>query len=95
MIWQELRSQIQQVQLNLDTAVSRMARAETAGGVAQSVLADAPLAAVGGVGPGDMLWITDGRKPGEGAGAGTGVLAVYDSITDSWLDVYGYTAVTI
>lgn len=76
-------------------AVRRISeRSETAGGVAQSDLDNAPLAVDGGMSGGDLLWISNGCKPGESAGAGTGVLGVYDPATDQWLRVGDYVVVT-
>lgn len=70
-------------------------RSETAGGMASSTLADAPLAVDGGMSNGDMLFITNGRKSGEGAGAGTGVPCYYNAATDSWFTFSSDTAVVV
>lgn len=40
-----------------------------------------------------MAIISDGRKPGEGAGSGTGVVAMYDPTQDDWLRSSDYTSV--
>ena len=40
-------------------------------------------------------FISNGRKTGEGAGVGTGVLAYYDPDTDSWLNVRDDSAVQV
>lgn len=42
---------------------------------------------------GDSFLVTDGRKPGEAASAGTGVLCVFDG--KNWVDVSSGTTVTI
>jgi len=70
-------------------------RAETSGGFPQSTLALAPLQAnaAATLRSGDTLFITDGRKPGEGGGAGTGVPAYYNKATDQWLRMSDDTAV--
>lgn len=85
------RLDAQDERLNRLYAISE--RAETAGGMASSTLASAPLLATGGVSGGDMLFITDGRKVGEGALAGTGVPAYYNPATDQWYRMSDDTAV--
>ncbi len=55
-------------------------------------LADAPLAADGMTGFAVAV-ITDGRKQGEGAGNGTGILSYYNPDTDTWLNFRDDTAV--
>lgn len=42
---------------------------------------------------GTVAYASDGRKPGEGAGHGTGVLVYYDS-TAAWISVHSGVAVT-
>jgi len=86
------------VQLSQQTFVSQ--RAETADGARSFTYANAPRAAQGGVGAASqfvtLVWITNGRKSGEGAGAGTGVLAVYDATINDYRAVGGtYDVVTI
>lgn len=49
-------------------------RAEQAGAVQAILFVDLPAAGK----PGRVMFVTNGRKPAEGAGAGTGVLAVDD-----------------
>ncbi|HEY3797151.1 MAG TPA: hypothetical protein VGL58_02275 [Caulobacteraceae bacterium] len=44
------------------------------------------------VGEGDWAYALDGRKPGEGAGAGTGVPVIYSQ--GSWISAYSGAAVT-
>jgi hypothetical protein len=43
----------------------------------------------------ELRWIENGRKPGEGAGAGTGVLAVFNPDTSTWFSCFSGTAVTV
>lgn len=94
LVWQALQAEIAALKQEQARFRSQAERAETAGGVPASTLASAPLAATGGLSNGtsyaDLLWIADGRKSGEGAGAGTGVLAVYSAALDQWLNVDGY-----
>lgn len=97
-VWRELSDEIS----SLDSRVSKLStlveRAETAGGVPAYALASAPTNATGGMSDGtehiDLAWIKDGRKSGEGAGLGTGVLAIFDSAANAWKNVDGYAAVT-
>lgn len=42
---------------------------------------------------GDSYLVTDGLKPGEATGSGTGVLCVYDG--KNWMDISSGTTVTI
>lgn len=41
---------------------------------------------VSGLRNGAQAFITDGRKSGEGAGNGTGVLCWYDEASGAWID---------
>lgn len=58
-------------------------------GVPAYVLADLPILADGGLGDGvsniTIAWCSNGRKSGEGVGAGTGQLVYYNPATDQWL----------
>jgi len=94
-VYETLNAELKQQARNIRETRKQSERSETAGGVASSTLADAPLAVDGGMSGGDLLWITDGRKPAEGAGAGTGVLACYNPATDQWLNVNDYSAVVV
>ena len=53
-------------------------RAETAGGVQSVTFAQLP--AVSPTAPGRLRFVSNGRKVGEGAGAGTGVLCYDDGV---------------
>ncbi len=57
-------------------ALEAMERAETAGAAATSTVATLPAAGQNG----RLRFATDGRKTGEGVGAGTGVLVYDDSV---------------
>ena len=56
------------------------------------LLSEAPTLAEGMTGFA-VAFITDGRKQGEGAGNGTGIMAYYDVASDSWLKFSDDTAV--
>lgn len=94
-VWDNLQAQIDSLRTDVNRALAKTERAETAGGVeAVDTLADAPLAADGGVGDGDMLFIRSGRKTGEGVGNGSGICAYYNSADDSWRRFYDDAVVT-
>lgn len=82
-MWTEINARLDAVQRDAARSTARNERAETAGGVDSIAFADLPTAAIG-AGDGDIYWITNGRKTGEGAGAGTGVLVYYNSATATW-----------
>jgi hypothetical protein len=63
----------------------------TAYGFPQVTLAEAPL----DMDDFEYRTITDGRKPGEGAGTGTGVMAMYNPATNQWLRTDDYSAVVV
>lgn len=94
-VYDTLSDDIKHQQQAVEKATRISERSETAGGMASSTLANAPLAAAGGMSNGDMLFITNGRKAGEGAGAGTGIPAYYNAATDQWFSFRTDTAVTI
>jgi hypothetical protein len=58
--------------------------------VAYAAVADLP--AVAGLSPGDWAYAMDGRKPGEGSGAGTGVPVFLSA--GNWVSVCSGAAVT-
>lgn len=97
-MFKRMKAQARNLQGQVDTLNVRRLRAETAGGVVASTLAAAPLAVNGGLSDGtayiDLRWISNGCKPGELAGAGTGVLAYYNAQADQWWGVHNYVAVT-
>jgi len=94
-VYNQLNSQLKQQGEAIRQVARTSERAETAGGMASSTLANAPLAADGGMSSGDLLFISNGRKTGEGAGAGTGVPAYYNAATDSWLRLSDDSAVLV
>lgn len=100
LVYADLKGQLNQVQTQVDRT-KRVERAEMADSLPAYNLADAPLAADGGLGDGTnggyitLAWISNGRKSGEGVGAGTGILAYYNASTDSWFGVRSEVAVTV
>lgn len=99
LVWRVLRDEIDALQDEANRTALYTERAELSENIPGSALADVPLAADGGLGNNTTVltlrWISDGRKPGEGAGAGTGVLAYYDSGGDQWISVFDQSAVTV
>lgn len=100
LVYGELKKQLN----TLDTTVERtrrVERAEIADSIPAYTLANAPLAVDGGLGTGvnggyiTLAWISNGRKSGEGGGAGTGILAYYNTSTNSWFGVRSEVAVTV
>jgi hypothetical protein len=94
LIWEDLNAQLHHIKKNVRFTEIVTERSETAAGHPSSTLAAAPLR-VGGAKNGDERFITDGRKVGEGVGAGTGVLCYYDNSTDQWIHPATDTAITI
>lgn len=98
MVWNEVQRQINQNVREIDKN-KRVERAEIADSIPAYTLATAPLAVDGGLGDGvsyiTLAWISNGRKSGEGAGLGTGVLAVYQASSNTWLRLTDYTAVVV
>lgn len=100
LVYAELKAQINALEVQTNRN-KRVERAEMADSIPAYLLADAPLAAEGGLGDGSaggyitLAWISNGRKSGEGAGNGTGILAYYNNSTNSWFGVRSEVAVTV
>lgn len=89
LIWDQLQAQIAALSTRVDDLEQRSESSETAGGVVAFAYADAPRAAQGGMQTdnlayADFIFVADGRKSGEGVGAGTGVPAYYDPAIDDY-----------
>lgn len=97
MIWRELRAEINAVRQAAHSTSLKSERAEYTDSIPAYTLANAPLAADGGLGDGTsyitLAWIRDGRKPGEGTGSGTGVLAFYNAGANQWVSLFDQSAV--
>lgn len=97
-VYGELKNELNALQTEVDKT-KRVERAEIADSIPAYTLANAPLAVDGGLGDGvsyiTLAWISNGRKSGEGAGLGTGILAYYNASTDSWFGVRSEVAVTV
>ena len=96
MVWNELRQELntikQEVQIN-----SQVERALFTDSIPAYTVANLPTAANGGLGNNTsystILWASDGRKSGEGAGTGTGVMVVWQASLGQWLRLTDYTQV--
>lgn len=97
LVYTELKKELDNLSVQINKA-KRVERAEIADSIPAYTLANAPLAADGGLGDGvgyiTLAWISNGRKSGEGAGLGTGILAFYNTATNSWFGVRSEVAVT-
>ncbi len=99
LIWESLKDEIERLETRIESVSIRYERAEISDSIPAYTLATAPLAAQGGLGDGTSYittaWISNGRKAGEGAGAGTGVIAIYQASTDQWLRLTDYSVVVV
>lgn len=99
LIYSDLKKELDTISVQVNQ--KKPERAEIADSVPAYNLADAPLAVDGGLGAGTadgyitLAWISNGRKSGEGVGAGTGILAFYNSSTNSWFGIRSEVAVTV
>lgn len=100
LVWAELAEEMNALKTQA-VKNSRVERAEIADSIPAYLLVNAPLAVDSGLGDGTaggyitLAWISNGRKSGEGVGAGTGILAYYNSPTNSWFGVRSEVAVTV
>lgn len=95
-VWRELKADLNSLQKQVDEA-KHVERALIADSIPAYTVANLPTAANGGLGNGTsyvtLAWASNGRKSGEGVGAGTGVLCVYQSSLGQWLRTSDYTQV--
>lgn len=94
LVWNYLQTSLDKVRADVTVAVTRSERSEVTGAVEVKLLANAPLL-INGAGIGDVLFISNARKVGEGPGAGTGTVCYYNVGTDSWFRVADDTAAVI
>lgn len=98
LVYGELKSGLNALQKQVDKT-EQVERAEIADSIPAYTLANAPNNSDGGLGTGvsyiTLAWISNGRKSGEGVGAGTGVLAVFQSSSNQWLRLTDYSAVVV
>ena len=99
MIYRALKAEIKDMRESEDDATTQRESSLFSEAMPASTLANAPLAVDAGLGDNisytTFRWISDGRKSGEGAGVGTGVLGIYDATNDKWIDAADYSDVTV
>lgn len=97
-VYNELKNELNALETEVGKA-KRVERAEIADSIPAYTLADAPDNSDGGLGTGTsyvtLAWISNGRKSGEGAAAGTGVLAVFQASSNQWLRLTDYSVVVV
>jgi hypothetical protein len=81
MIWDQLSTEIADLQTQVNALTARTERSETTSGHPTATIATLPLAANGAKG-GDQLFVSDAVQIGS---ANLGAMANYDPATDSWL----------
>lgn len=95
-VWKELQQQLNTLQEQVQVA-QQTERALFTDSIPAFTVATLPTAATGGLGNNlsyaTLLWASDGRKSGEGAGLGTGVLVVWQNSLGQWLRTTDYTQV--
>lgn len=94
-VWGLLRNDIRAQAARVTNLTLLTQRSETSGAFPPFAYADAPRASTGAVTDGDCIWISDGRKSGEGAGNGTGVPCYYVSAVDDYYTFRTDALVTI
>ena len=98
LVWSELQTQLNNLTAQVEQN-KRVERAEISDSIPAYTLSAAPDNSDGGLGMGTsyitLAWISNGRKAGEGAGVGTGVLAVFQSSTNQWLRLTDYSVVVV
>ena len=87
LLYRSLSSDVAQMRNDIQALLTRAERSEVTGGVAGLTLAQLPLTHNTG---GDLYFATDGCKPGEATGHGTGVEVFWDTATTQWLRVGDY-----
>jgi hypothetical protein len=92
-VYKELRQELSAVNQRVDALTNRTERAEYTDGIVAFAHADLPTNPADGTAYITLVWVSDGRKSGEGAGAGTGVLAVYSN--GNWLRTSDYATVSV
>jgi hypothetical protein len=95
-VWQELRSELNTQRQAIEDA-RRTERALIADSVPSYTVAALPTAANGGLGNNasycTIVFASNGRKSGEGAGAGTGTLCFWQASLGQWLRITDNTQV--
>lgn len=95
-VWRDLKEEIAGLQAQINKQSVKTERAEYSDGIPAYTFITLPTT---GLADGStyvtLAWVSNGRKTGEGVGAGTGILAVWQQSTNTWKRVGDYTDVTI
>lgn len=96
-VWQTLKADIAAVQAQVNKQTVKTERAEFSDGIPAYTFVNLPTT---GLADGStyvtLAWVSNGRKSGEGVGAGTGVLAIWQQSSANWRRVgEDYAVVTI
>lgn len=95
MVYQSLRQEIKGLTDTVNQLRSNTERAEFTDGIPAYLFVDLPTDGLAdGTAYITLAWVTNARKSGEGAGLGTGVLAIYQDSSGTWKRVGDYTDVT-
>lgn len=95
-IYKQLRAEIAATNKQVAQATHNTERAEYTDGIPAYAFVDLPTSGLSdGTSYITLAWVTNGRKTGEGVGAGTGVLAIWQQSTATWKRVGDYADVTI
>lgn len=96
LVYNQLQKQIDRNAKNIVTATNTSEQSQYADGIPAYTFANLPASGLAnGTSYITLAWVTNGRKAGEGAGNGTGVLAIYNPATATWLRVgENYDSVT-
>lgn len=91
-VFRQVTSELREVRKHISETRLKSERAEIAGGVGASTLANAPTNAGTNTDGVSLLFISNARKVGEGVGAGTGTLCYFNPATGTWFRVADDTA---
>lgn len=95
-VWQKLTEQIEGMDARFTRDLVHTEQANIGQGVRAFTFANLPATPAGTQTDGtSLVWVSNGRKAGEGAGLGTGVLAIYDPVSTNWLRTTDYSVVVI
>lgn len=96
MVWTELRRELNTLKEQVQSA-EQTERALFTDSIPAYTVATLPTAINAGLGNNTsystILWASNGRKSGEGVGAGTGVMVVWQASLGQWLRLTDYTQV--
>jgi len=84
LMWNDLNKQLSATRQQIANNQIRTNISQVTGGLIPIAFASLPV--VNNTG-GDLYFVTNGRKVGEGVGAGTGVIVYWNSTTSHWLRI--------